>query len=108
MPVRRRLLLAVGIESAWEIFENTSWVVDAYREQALAQNYVGDSIINSIFDTLFMVLGFGLAFVLPVWAVVVISLALEGWVLYSIRDDLTLNILNFIYHFEFIENWQSG
>src|SRR3989344_177897 len=104
----QKLLIAMGIEVGWEIAENTPWVIDAYREQALAQGDNGDSVINSVFDALFMVLGFSLALVLPIWAVVVTALALEGWVLYSIRDNLTLNILNFIYQFEFIKWWQSG
>lgn len=108
MPLGYRFLLAVGIESAWEVIENTPWVINAYREQALAQGYTGDSIINSVFDTLFTVLGFWFALFLPVWVTVVFALALEGWVLYSIHDNLFLNVLNFIYQFEFIARWQAG
>lgn len=108
MSMYRRLLLATGVEVGWELVENTPWVINAYREQALAQGYTGDSVINSVFDTLFMVLGFGMARIWPVWVTAVIALGLEGWVLYSIRDNLTLNILNFLYQFEFIEQWQVG
>lgn len=103
-----RLLLATGVEVGWELVENTPWVINAYREQALAQGYNGDSVLNSVFDTLFMVLGFGMARILPAWVTVAVALALEGWVLYSIRDNLTLNILNFLYQFDFIARWQSG
>lgn len=108
MPVKYKFLLVVGIEAGWEILENTPWLINAYREQALAQGYAGDSVLNSVFDTLFMVLGFGMARILPVWVTAVIALALEGWVVYSIRDNLTLNILNFLYQFEFIARWQRG
>src|SRR3989344_5015981 len=51
MEAWKRLLFAVGIEAAREIVENTPTVINHYREQALAQGYTGDSIINSIFDT---------------------------------------------------------
>src|SRR5882672_5985797 len=42
MSVMQRLLLAVAIEAAWEIIENTPTVIRHYREQALAQGYAGD------------------------------------------------------------------
>ncbi len=108
MPVAVRLLFAMGIEIAWEIAENTPWVINAYREQALAQGYAGDSIINSLFDTLSMALGFFLALRLPVRLTVALAIVFEVFVGYVIRDNLTLNILNFIYQFELIHRWQSG
>src|SRR5260370_25641811 len=48
LQVYWRLAMAVGLEASWEIAENTPWVIEAYRRQALAQGYVGDSIINSL------------------------------------------------------------
>jgi hypothetical protein len=108
MPVVLRLIWAVGIEVAWEIIENTPMVIDHYREQALAQGYTGDSIINSISDTLAMIGGFFLAHRLPIWSIVAIALFLELWVGYSIRDNLALNIMNLIYQFDFINAWQSS
>src|SRR5919108_4289593 len=47
-----RLALAVGLESAWEVIENTPFVVDRYRQLALARGYFGDSVVNSLFDSL--------------------------------------------------------
>ncbi len=108
MSVWQRLAMAVGLEVAWEIAENTPWVINAYREQALAQGYTGDSIINSVFDTLSMILGFILAWRLPVWLTITLAVIMEVFVAYYIRDNLTLNILNFIYRFDFIYRWQSG
>jgi hypothetical protein len=52
LPVWQRFILAVACESAWEILENTPVVIRHYRQQALAQGYVGDSIINSLSDSL--------------------------------------------------------
>ncbi len=60
-PVMLRLALAVGIEVGWEILENTPFIIDRYRQQALAQGYVGDSIINSLSDTACAIFGFFLA-----------------------------------------------
>ena len=108
MSTGKRLGLALGIEVGWEIFENTPWLINHYREQALAQGYTGDSIINSISDSAAMMLGFFLAWRLPVWSIVVLTLGFELFVGVSIRDNLTLNIANLLYPFEFIKHWQSG
>jgi len=108
MEVWKRLLFAVGIEAAWEIVENTPMVINHYREQALAQGYTGDSIINSISDTMAMIIGFIMARRLPVWTVVVIGLLLEFFVAYMIRDNLTLNVMNLIHQFPSIADWQAG
>ncbi|MEK7612913.1 MAG: DUF2585 family protein [Patescibacteria group bacterium] len=103
-----RFLFALGIESVWEVVENTPWLIDHYRQQALAQGYVGDSVINSLNDTVAMVVGFFAARRLPVWLSIVAAVLLEAVALYFIRDGLTLNILNFFYQFDFITAWQMG
>lgn len=108
ISVWKRLAMAVGLEVAWEIAENTPWVINAYRTQALAEGYAGDSIINSVFDTFSMMAGFFLARRLPTWATVSLVVLMEVVVAYYIRDNLTLNILNFVYSFEFIHRWQAG
>jgi Protein of unknown function (DUF2585) len=108
MSVLHRLVLALGVEVAWEIIENTPMVIQHYREQALAQGYTGDSIINSVSDSLAMVAGFLLAWRLPLIATFAVPLALEAFVAYEIRDNLTLNIINLIHTFPAIHNWQSG
>jgi hypothetical protein len=103
-----RLLLALGIEIAWEITENTQWLIHHYREQALAVGYSGDSVLNSVCDSLAMMIGYLIAWRVPIVLTVVLGLALELFVAYSIHDNLTLNILGFIHHFDFINRWQSG
>ena len=108
MSVVQRLLLATGIEIAWELVENTPAVIQHYREQALAQGYTGDSIINSVSDTLAMVVGFFIAWRLPIIATIAIGLALELFVGYMIRDNLTLNVVNLIYAFPSITAWQAA
>jgi len=108
LPVAMRFLIALGVEVGWEVVENTPWLIEHYRQQALAQGYVGDSIINSLMDTLAMVVGFLMAWRLPVIAIVLVGFAMELFVGLSIRDNLTLNVLGFFHQFEIIGVWQRG
>lgn len=108
MSIWMRFLIATGVEVAWEIAENTPTVINHYRQQALAQGYTGDSIINSISDTFAMMLGFFIARRFAIWGVIALALILELWVAYEIRDNLTLNVMNLLYQFDFISAWQSG
>lgn len=104
--VLQRLVVAVGIEAAWEMSENLPAVIKHYRLQALAGEYTGDSILNSLFDTAAMMLGFLFAARAPLTATIFVALGLELLAGYTIRDNLTLNILGFFYQSEFIKEWQ--
>ncbi len=108
LTIWHRLVLATGIEVAWEVAENTPTVINHYREQALAQGYFGDSIINSLSDTAAMIIGFLLAWRLPMLVTVTLGIFLEFWVGYSIHDNLFLNILGFVWTPEFIAQWQRN
>lgn len=108
LSIWQRFLIAMGLEIGWEIAENTPMVIEAYRQQALARGYVGDSIINSFADVLMMMLGFILAWRAPVWLIVVLALAMEIGVAYFIHDNLALNILGFVHQFDFITQWQEA
>jgi len=52
-----RLTLAVVVEAAWELLENSPIIIDRYRTATMAIGYQGDSILNSAMDTVAMVLG---------------------------------------------------
>jgi hypothetical protein len=101
-------MLALGLEAGWEILENSPVIIDRYRQQALAQGYTGDSVLNSVSDTLAMAFGFVLARLLPVWVTVTLAVAMELFVGFMIRDNLTLNIIQLIYPSQVISSWQSG
>lgn len=102
------LVAAVALEAAWEIFENTPFTIDRYRAATISLNYYGDTVLNSVCDILACVLGFFVAARAPVWISVTIVLLLEVFVLLMIRDNLTLNIVMFLYPFDAILKWQQG
>ena len=41
LAVERRFLVALLIEAAWEMLENTPLVIDRYREATIALGYIG-------------------------------------------------------------------
>jgi hypothetical protein len=52
MSFGTRLVLAIAIEASREVMENTEYLINRYRGQTVALDYYGDSIINSVADTL--------------------------------------------------------
>jgi hypothetical protein len=99
---------ATIIEAGWEILENTPLIINRYREATIALDYYGDSVLNSVFDIGWMMLGFTLASRLPIWASIAFIVVAEIGVAYAIRDNLALNILMLIYPLEAVRQWQSG
>lgn len=113
LPLGARLLLAMGVEVAWEITENSPAVIQHYRQQALAAGYVGDSILNSVSDVAMMSAGFLFASRVPGRYVIAIAVAFEIFTAAMIRDNLTLNVINLIAPSDWapiaaIHDWQAG
>ena len=107
-PAGERLTLAVLVESAWEIAENSPFIIDRYRTATIALGYTGDSVLNSLSDISCMVIGFLLARRLPLRASIALCVGFELLTLWVIRDNLTLNVLMLLWPIEAIKQWQAG
>ena len=105
---RWRLALAVAAEAAWEVFENTQFVINRYRETTAALGYNGDTVVNSLGDVIACALGFLLARRLGAVRTLVVFAATEVVLLFWIRDSLLLNIILLVYPSESLRAWQAN
>ncbi len=103
-----RLVASTAIEAAWEMIENSEFVINRYREATAALGYAGDSVVNIMGDVLSCVVGFAVARRLGWrWSLVLFTVIELGMVI-AIRDSLLLNILMLFYPLEAIKQWQMG
>ncbi len=103
-----RLAIATLVECIWEIIENSDAVIERYRTVTISLDYYGDSVINSVFDVLAMILGFWLAARLPIWATVALIVLFEGMTMLIIRDGLALNVLMLLWPLDSVAQWQAA
>ncbi len=107
-PLGVIVCLAILVEGAWEVLENSPVIIDRYREATISYGYEGDSIINSMADILWMIVGFFLASRLPWKATLAIAVIFELFTGYMIRDNLALNILMLTVPIETVKDWQAA
>ena len=99
------LVIAVLLEGTWELFENSEMLLRRYGVAGV--EYHGDSLINSIGDIVSMMAGYILAALVPVWVSIAVLIGTEVWMVWYMRDNLTLNIMNLIRPIEWINEWQA-
>lgn len=108
MPPSWRLCLAIGIESVWEILENTNSVIDRYREATAALGYHGDTVVNSLGDIVCCGIGFLVARKIGFRWSLILFLATEAILLVWIKDSLLLEVIMLIFPLDAIKAWQMG
>lgn len=108
LPLGWRLSIATAVEAAWEILENSDFIINRYRAVTISLDYFGDSVLNSVADIAAMTLGFVLARFIPLWASVTLILTFEALTTWLIRDGLALNILMLVYPLDAVRLWQAG
>ena len=108
LSVAARLVIATSFEAAWEVFENTPFIINRYRTGTISRDYFGDSIVNSLADITAMILGFLLAARLPAWVTVAMLIGVEVTLLVLIRDNLILNLIMLVHPMDWLQAWQAG
>ena len=98
----------MGLEAVWEVVENSSAVIERYRQATIALGYVGDSVANSLGDIAACTLGYYLANRLPVRWSIRILLTIEAALLAIYCDNLALNVLMRIFPMLSVKTWQMG
>ena len=108
LPVLGAFAIMLSIEIGWELAENSPMVIERYRQQALAQGYRGDSILNSVSDVLACTTGFFTARILPIKPVLAVALCFELFTGWMIRDNLTFNIIQLVHPIPALSHWQQA
>ena len=103
-----RLFIAVLVEAAWEVLENTNFIIEKYRENTASLDYFGDSVFNSVGDIFACAAGFVVAFKLGWRRSLALFVLTEIVLLVWIHDSFLLNVIMLIYPFESLKQWQMG
>jgi Protein of unknown function (DUF2585) len=101
-----QLWLAVVVACLWEVFENSSFIIQRYRTDTASLGYTGDTIVNSLGDILCSVIGFAVARRLGFRRSLITFFLIEFVLILWIRDSLLLEILMLIHPVGAIKAWQ--
>ena len=107
LPSEWRGLIALGLEAGWEVFENSAFVIDRYRDAA-ALGYTGDTVINSLADVVCCMAGVAVAQRIGWRWSAAVFVSVEAALLLWIRDSLLLNVAMLVYPIEAVKAWQLG
>lgn len=107
LDFRWQLWVAILVEAAWEVAENSEAIIQRYREATLALGYDGDTILNSLSDILLCGIGVILARYLGLRRTLVLFVLTEVILILWIRDSFLLNVLMLLYPIDAIRVWQT-
>jgi hypothetical protein len=102
-----RFALALTLAGAWEVLENSSFIIDRYRAATVDVGYYGDSVMNALADMGWCALGFLVASRLRWYWSLAIMAAFEIGLALTIRDNLLLNIVMLIHPIDGVLAWQN-
>lgn len=108
LPLGRQFFLAIAFACAWELIENSTFVIERYRMVTASADYIGDAVINSFVDILACGLGFFFARPVHLTLSVGFFVAIELITLLWIKDNLSLNVLMIVLPIDEIRRWQLG
>jgi Protein of unknown function (DUF2585) len=108
LPTSRLLCIAITMEAAWELIENTNTVIQHYRAATASFGYLGDTVMNSLGDIMCCGIGFMIARKLGWRRSLVLFILTEAVLLIWIRDSLLLEILMLVSPISAIKAWQMG
>jgi hypothetical protein len=99
------LAVAVALEAAREVIDNSPGVIARYRATA-ALGYQGDTIVNSLGDIAACAVGVLLARWLGIRRALAVAAVVEVALLIAIRDSLLLDALMLIHPLPAVRAWQ--
>lgn len=106
LPQGWLLLPAIALEAAWEVFENSSFVIERYRTATAALGYEGDTVVNAVGDLACAVIGFLIAKKVGVRNSLILFVVIELIMIVWIHDSLLLQILMLVRPVGAIKSWQ--
>jgi hypothetical protein len=101
-----QLALAIAVEAAWEVFENTNFIIERYRSATAALGYNGDTVVNSLGDILCCQVGFLIARKIGLRWSLIAFLVLELLLIFWIKDSLLLEIVMLVVPVDALRAWQ--
>ncbi|QYO66087.1 DUF2585 family protein [Leptolyngbya sp. 7M] len=108
LPLNRQFFFAIALACAWELVENSTFVIERYRMVTASTDYIGDAVINSFVDILACGLGFFFARSVHLILSIGFFVAIELITLLWIKDNLFLNVLMIVLPLDEIRRWQLG
>lgn len=106
LPMRFAFLAGVVTAVSWEVIEHTDYVLDRFREATISFGYHGDSVLNSVMDSIFMSIGLYTATLLRRRNIIILFLTVELVSAVFARDSLILSTLMLLYPIETVKTWQ--